>query len=169
MEKQVRKPDEMDSLEYLAEHLWEWGKRGGFRDEFETLQKVSRRLKRFKTLSELLQAIENGNLKVRDKVGTELCILYQKRADLRPETTTVLLLILWLDLTKLYEELPNTSYDGELFAEIYGAVLKRLDEPNAPKTLSTLVKELRDEFIGEDTEEDEITTADLKDTIAVVK
>ena len=195
MEKQVRKPDEMNSLEYLAEHLWEWGKRGGFRDEFETLKTVSPRLKRFKTLGELLHKIENGAIRVRDKVGTELCRLYssavrakrvtadyswqypakaglpdyQNRADLRPETITVLLLILWLDLTKLYEELPKTSDDGELFAEIYGAVLERLDAADAPQTLSTLVKQLRDEFTGEDTEEDEITTADLTDTIAVVK
>jgi hypothetical protein len=147
MEKQERKPDELDSLEYLAEHLWEWGKRGGFRDEFATLQEVSRRLKRFKTLGELLHKIENGAIRVRDKVGTELCRLYQNRADLRPETTTVLLLILWLDLTKLYEELSDTTEDGELFAEIYGAVLERLDAADAPQTLSTLVKQLRDEFI----------------------
>jgi len=54
----------------------------------------------------------------------------------------LLLLVLWPDLTELYETLPKSAFDDEPFAEIYWKLFVLLDEDSV-KTPADLIAQLK--------------------------
>jgi len=148
MENQARKPDEVDSFEYLAEHLYEWAhKNPELADAFEGLKVILPYLKRYANLSKVLDRIAKGNQRLRNRLGKDLIRLYMPEPGLGQTTMELLLLVLWPDLIALYETLPESAFDGEPFAEIYWRVFEILnDEPTkgAIATLDDLINELKE-------------------------
>lgn len=150
--KEIRKkPDEVNSYEYLSEHLWQWAHKGGFAEGFEAVKVVLPYLKRFTKLSDLLNQIENGNQRLRNRLGKDLVRLYQSRHEMSGCQTTMelLLLILWPDLTALYEQLPKEGSYRKSFASIYWELLKIIDECKKSKrhSVTDLMNQLRSNLL----------------------
>jgi hypothetical protein len=117
--EQVKRPDEVDSFEYLAEHLWEQAclvgrqaHNGGLNDDFEGLKVILPYLERYANLSEVLNRIAKRNQRLRNRLGKDLISLYSPDPDVGPTTMELLLLVLWPDLTALYKTLPEFAFSS---------------------------------------------------------
>ena len=72
---------------------------------------------------------------------------YEPDPDTGPSTMELLLLVLWPDLTELYETLSKSAFDGEPFAEIYWELFEILGDEktkSAIRTLEDLINELKE-------------------------
>jgi len=111
--------DEINSFEFLSEHLYEQAKRGGYNKEFNELKAPLPYLNCFADLKEMLSLVESGDNKFRNKLMSDMIMLYQTRNDLHPATIAISLIVLWIDLSNIYEELPEKQGYDERFANIY--------------------------------------------------
>lgn len=150
MERERKAPDEVNSFEYLSEHLWQRAKDGGFEAEFGQLKVVLPYLNQFERLTDLIRLIKQGDEKLVNYLLTDLIRLYRTRQDLRPAIVIIIILILWSDLAAIYEELPPIKGLDERFADIYWDLFHRLQGlklNEADKTRSEIVIQLRSKFI----------------------
>jgi hypothetical protein len=111
--------DEINSFEFLSEHLYEQAKRGGYNKEFNELKTILPYLNRFADLKEMISLVESGDNKFRNHLMKNLIRLYQTRADLHPATIAISLIVLWIDLSNIYEALPEKQGYDERFANVY--------------------------------------------------
>ncbi len=153
-----RKPDEVDSFEYLSEHLYQRAKKGGFETEFTTLKTVLPYLNQFERLANLIGLIEQGDKRLCNYLLNDLIRLYRSRKDLRPAVVIIIIVILWSDLTEIYEALSERARYEERFADIYWYLLERLKRfvpGNRQDTRFRLVISLRYKFVLHTREEEE--------------
>lgn len=179
MKQERKQANEVNSYEYLSIHLYERATKGGFEAEFKQLKevlpylnpvrkpddksnnrvissneeviKLSNGVNQFERLTDLLKLVEQGDQKLVNYLLTDLIRLYRTREELRPSVVVITILILWLDLSQIYDELPPKQGYDERFADIYWYLLKRVNQTNLEETVdikSELIIQIRNRFVG---------------------
>ncbi|MBI5780034.1 MAG: hypothetical protein HZA49_11360 [Planctomycetes bacterium] len=140
-----KKPDEVNSYEFLYKHLYEMTKKGGFEAEFTQFKATLPYLKRFERLIDLMILIEKDRASIPDSLLDDLVKLYQSRRDPRPTVIILVMLMLWKDLEGIYGRLPEKKYGGldERFSDVYWHLLsimkdRRLEHNTRPEIISRL-------------------------------
>ncbi|MFH1227147.1 MAG: hypothetical protein V1701_04485 [Planctomycetota bacterium] len=141
MEK--RKPDEVTSYEFLAEHLYDFANKGGYEKVFNLLRGF-RIFRPFHSLRHLIVFVQTDGKRIKGDLCFGLVALWQRYSDaeLRPALVTTLLVVLWQNLSDAYEryaELTGQIFAGndrlnpEIFGEIYWAVFEFLQSADLLK------------------------------------
>ncbi|MDI6733385.1 MAG: hypothetical protein QME51_04590 [Planctomycetota bacterium] len=147
MEKVKKSPDEVNSFEFLSEHLYQQAKQGGFEAEFTQLKELLPYLNQFERLTDLLKLVEGKDEELVNYLLADLIRLYRIRKDLRPAIVIIIIHILWTDLTKLYEELPPRKCYDERFADIYWHLLLIMkDHQTKLNAKAIIISRLRSKF-----------------------
>ena len=149
MRKDKKKPDEVNSYEFLLEHLYETTKERGFEAEFKQIKEVLPYLERFERLVDFMVVIEKEPAKIPDNLLDDLVNLYQSRRDIRPATIIIIMLILWNELESICGRLPEKKYGGldERFADIYWHLLSIMKDPQIRVNAKAIViSRLRSKF-----------------------
>lgn len=88
----MKRPDEINSWDFIKEHLYERARKGGFGAEFNMLKARMPNLKRFNLPVDLLRS---GHHRTDTGLVLEMVKVYRKEPALRPAGGTILLLIFW--------------------------------------------------------------------------
>ncbi|MEW6027570.1 MAG: hypothetical protein AB1599_09795 [Planctomycetota bacterium] len=145
-----KKPDEVNSYEFLYKHLYERTKESGFEAEFTQFKPVLPYLQRFERLIDLMILIERDPASIPNTLLDDLVKLYQSGRATRPTVILLIMLILWKDMEEIYGRLPEKKYGGldERFADIYWHLLsimkdRRLAHNTKQEIISRLAKKFR--------------------------
>lgn len=151
MKKVVKMADEVNSFEYLSEHLYQRALKGGFEAEFNQLKSLLPYLNQFERLIDLIELVQTGDEKLVNYLLTDLVRLYRTRKDLRPAIVVIVIIILWPDLTNIYEELPERPGYDERFADIYWHLFQRMKWLALERDVNIraeIIRDLRTKFVA---------------------
>lgn len=154
MTERIKKgPSEVNSFEFLSEHLYQRAEQGGSEEEFNRLKTVLPYLNQFERLTDLMDLMEQGDENFANYLLVDLIKLYRANRELRPAVVIIIILILWKDLTEIYEDLPEWQGYDERFAEIYWDILNRLKKFKSEEITdikAEIIIRLRANFITEE-------------------
>jgi hypothetical protein len=142
-DKEVRRPDELNSFEYLKTHLYDGAINGKYEREFREVRKFVFEMKRFSSFVKFLKETgKRKNIKTKEEVVTSLIRIYQCRKELRPSIGVVMVMVLWRRLVRLAP--------GEWFDDAYYQLFVEAEtfDTNEPEVIDRLMETIRKKMHG---------------------